>query len=299
MDSLSSRVDGNAREIKALSQQVTKDTRAANMERVNTKSELLRLENKIKERDNTIRTEIARAVREVVGEEISSIRVGEPANESNHTVNSDQIYTVRQVNKYWECRRALRIWPVSGSDMRTALERFLLDKMGLDQEFVRDLGHTDVIRLSGNNAGGTKNKNFKNDEVLVTFANKETRDAVKQAGVNLASHRDSAGIRIQVPGHLMSTFRAFESLAYHLKQKDGELRRVVKFDDDNLNLYMDVKLFGSWRRILPEEATKARLANPKLRSGPDTLTSGAISDILGQEAPYPATGSNSVPLGGE
>ena len=117
---------------------------------------------------------------------------------------------------------------------------------------------------------------------------------VKGKGVNLAKHGQRAGIRIQVPGHLMSNFRALESMAYHLKQKDGGVRRVVKFDEDAQDLFMDIKIAGDWKRIYPDQVRTVQAARPEIKAGPAVLSADAIQSLLGGS---PATGANSAPLG--
>ena len=45
-------------------------------------------------------------------------------------------------------------------------------------------------------------------------------------------------------------------LSYDMKKKNPDLKRNVKFDEDDLGLFMDVQMQrdGPWRRIKPEQA---------------------------------------------
>ena len=107
------------------------------------------------------------------------------------------------------------------------------------------------------------------DEAIVVFSNKETRDAVRSAATNLAGHGKAAGIRMQVPGFLLTNFRALENLGYQMKKVNPSVRRVVKFDDDNMDVMMDVKIGDQWRRVRPADAIRAKKNTPGLpRSGP-------------------------------
>ena len=71
---------------------------------------------------------------------------------------------------------------------------------------------------------------------------------------------------------------------------DSDIRRVVKFDDENMDLMMDVKVGGDWRRVYPADAKAARENHPNLSTGPTTMSSANISDFFSRTTP--ATGAN-------
>ena len=120
------------------------------------------------------------------------------------------------------------------------------------------------------------------DEVIVEFDCKEVRDTVKAQGPNLANYRDEAGMRLHLPNHLQKDFKALMSLSYELKKKNPDLRRNVKFDENDLGLYMDIQIKkdGHWKRVKPDQA---RTANQRsgLTAGPDTLDADDLSALLG------------------
>ena len=96
----------------------------------------------------------------------------------------------------------------------------------------------------------------------MTFSSRECRDRVKAAGINLAGQNE-AGIRIHVPGFLLESFHALQGVGYHMKKKDPDVRRAVKFDDSNFSLVMDIKVKGTWRRITAAEAKEVAKNTPE------------------------------------
>ena len=61
---------------------------------------------------------------------------------------------------------------------------------------------------------------------------------------------------------MMDTFRLLDRHGHLLKEKyKGDLKRHIRYDDDNKSLYLDVKPTKTdpWQRILPEEARRERL----------------------------------------
>ena len=159
----------------------------------------------------------------------------------------------RQDDKYWECRRSIRLWPVA-EPTRECLSRFLVDRLGMKKEEEADLGPITIRKVR-------KRKPRHKDEIVATFDTAETRDYVKSLAPYLANHQDEAGMRLQIPDHLQRLFRVFMNLSFDLKKKHQELKRSVKFDDLGMTLYMDVQLQrdGPWRRIDPDQALKLSL----------------------------------------
>ena len=167
----------------------------------------------------------------------------------------------RQEAKFWECRRSLRLWPVPDPTI-AGVKDFLKEKLNMEDSFLEeDLGGVQVKKCLEKKA---KNKH----EVVVTFEEKQVRDAVKAQGPNLASYREEAGMRLQIPDHLQKDFQALMSVAFDLKKKNPELKRNVKFDEESLGLFMDFqsKKEGQWRRMRPEQAKKALKSRPEKTS---------------------------------
>ena len=154
----------------------------------------------------------------------------------------------RREDKFWECRRTLRIWPVRG-DSREDVVDFLAYKLGLDWQFDDEMGEVVVKKVRDP-------KRKVEGEVAVTFESKEVRDMVEAQAHNLDKYGEEAGMRLQIPNYLQKDFRVLMNLAYNLKKKHPDLKQNVKFDEDNYGLFMDaqVKKDGQWKRVRPEQA---------------------------------------------
>ena len=72
-----------------------------------------------------------------------------------------------------------------------------------------------------------------------------------------------------------------------MRRTDPEVRRVIKFDDENRDVMMDVKINDVWRRVKPAEALRARRNTPNLSSGPAEMSFSNITDFF---APDPSLG---------
>ena len=95
-------------------------------------------------------------------------------------------------DRYWQCRRSLRIWPINGADVRTDLRDFLKTKPRLGPIFLSDMGELSVKRVpAAPTAKITR-------EVITIFSTVEIRDAVRRAAKELAGLSD-AGIRLEIP----------------------------------------------------------------------------------------------------
>ena len=182
----------------------------------------------------------------------------------------------RRENKFWQCRRSLRLWPIKRVDV-TGVKEFLMEKLDMDERFVEhDMGPV-VVRRS------VERKQKNKDEVCVEFENKQIRDLIKAQGPNLAKHREEAGMRLQIPDGLQKDFKALMALAYDLKQTHKELKRNVKFDEENLGLFMDVQTEkdGTWKRIRPHQAYKTLKTR---RNGPEEMEEDEIKSLLGEQS---------------
>ena len=160
-------------------------------------------------------------------------------------------------------RRALRL--VRGLNFEANICMFLMYKLKLPTAFLVEMGNVDVKRIFDARSGALEAgaAPAPTDEVIVTFSSKECRDKVKAAGYNLASHTE-AGMRIHVPGFLVDSFNVLQSLGYHLKQKDGQIQRSIKFDDQNYNLVMDIRTDGVWKRVTEAQAKEIAKDNRTL-----------------------------------
>ena len=194
--------------------------------------------------------------------------------------------TPKQEESYWLHRRSLSVWPVIGEDVSARLKSFLMQKLRMTEENIREVGKIIVKRMKEPTARGRK-------EAFCTFETKEGRDIVKAASRHLAGEGPSVGLRAQFPGFLLDTFRLLETIGHNLRVNDPSVRRSIKFDDSAFSLFMDVKVGDDWKRIFPEEARFSLLANPHLKRGPEELSHDDISSLLAK-AKTPATGANAT-----
>ena len=183
----------------------------------------------------------------------------------------------RQEDRFWTCRRALRLWPLPGGT-RSSLEEYLTTKLRMEERFVREeLGRTEIIP--------NKNPRAKiGNEATVYFESKDVRDYVKSQAHNLAEHGGAVGMRLEIPHHLQKDFRVLMKLLYVLKKKHTQLKRNVKFDEDSLGFFMDIQLRenGNWSRIKPYQARAALANEPQASTGgePAEMEAGDIVDLL-------------------
>ena len=157
-------------------------------------------------------------------------------------------------DKFWRARRSLRLWPVRGGD-RAGLVAYLKEKLRLDDHFVNEeLGEVELFKPRD-----PRQKIKNTDEYVAVFETKQVRDAVKAAAANLANYRDTAGMKLHLPDHLQRDFQTLMNLYFDLKKKNPELKRNVKFDEEDRNLYMDIRLKegAEWRRVKPKQAEAA------------------------------------------
>ena len=200
-------------------------------------------------------------------------------NSVNDRLEQAEFVTKQQKHEdaFWHARRSLRLWPISGGS-KEGLVAYLKDKLRLDGAFIEEeLGETVITKPKE-----PRNKN--KDEFIATFETKQIRDAVKAAATNLANHRDSAGMRLHVPGHLQRDFQALMNLSYDLKKRHIDLKRNIKYDEDDFGLFMDLRLKegDDWKRVKPDQA---RAANKDRRRGTSKdLDSEDLRSLLGESS---------------
>ena len=177
----------------------------------------------------------------------------------------------KQDERFWECRRSLRLWPVPNGS-KASLKEYLTSKLEFEDGFLDDVGEVTIKKV-------VKKKPKYKDEVVVTFEEKAVRDAVKAQAHKLADHRETAGMRLQIPDHLQKTFRSLMNLSYELKKRNPDLRRSIKFDEDTMSMFMDIQTTtgGNWRRVEPEQAAKF---NADKRVGASPIGSEELDELL-------------------
>ena len=196
--------------------------------------------------------------------------------ESSTRVEGSLNRTDKQEAEFWRARRSLRMWPVEAVD-RAGVVEFLQKKLRMDKEFIEEeMGEITVKKVRDPKA---KAKN----EVIVVFETKQLRDSVRAKAANLANFGQNAGMRLELPNHLQKSFRVLMNLAYDLKQKNKDLRRNIKFDEDEMDLFMDCQLDreGEWKRVTPDQAVE--LTKNRRRRGPARFLTDELRSLVGTD----------------
>ena len=178
----------------------------------------------------------------------------------------------RQQEAYNFCRRSLKMWPVSGEDLLDALKVFLSTKLKFSDERIALLGHIEVSRAQTRLAR-------ERNEIIATFESRIERDCVKGAGINLAGQSE-VGMGIHVPGHLMDNLVALNGVGFGIKQRQKDVKRAIKFDDVNQDIYMDICIDGQWKKITPTKARKVAKQIPTL-GGAASLSVEDLTGLVG------------------
>ena len=121
----------------------------------------------------------------------------------------------QQKGRYLRARRSFKIWPVErepNEAMDDAIKRFFVWRMGVPNT-VAQRAQLDTVRA----ADQARNSKIK-AEFVVTFADVETRDAIKSYANGLASSKGEAGLRLDVPPCLkVSEYAARASASAHTR----------------------------------------------------------------------------------
>ena len=179
-------------------------------------------------------------------------------------------------DNYWRCRRALCLRPIDEGEDIGAVRNFLLRHLGLGEDFLADLGPFTVQRIPSGPAAKIKK------EAVVTFATVDARDAVRGAARNLAGKSSDYGVRLELPNHLKSAMSSLQSVAYDIRKKFPGSRTNVLFDDDAMDLVLDLctREGGTWRRL---SSAQAKGRKKKAGEGRQSLEAGEIEALLDDE----------------
>lgn len=184
-------------------------------------------------------------------------------------------WTDKQIESYNFHRRSLRIWPIKGPEIAKNTKSFIQTKLKITGSAYDGLGKMELKKER------LANSRFP-EEVIVIFETKEARDTVKAAGKNLGGET-TAGMRLNVPGFLLDNYRILASIGYNIKESKRDVKRAIKFDDENLDLMLDIRVDNEWRRISPSEARTAARENPNIRIGPKRMQGGDIAAMIGEK----------------
>ena len=87
-------------------------------------------------------------------------------------------------------------------------------------------------------------------------------------------------MRLQIPDYLQRDFQALMSLSYDLKKRHPGLKRNVKFDEEDIGLFMDIKLNEDeeWNRVEPSQAHAAM--KKRKRNGTRSMDDNRLQELL-------------------
>ena len=203
-------------------------------------------------------------------------------------------YSSTQEAEFRLARRSLRVWPITGGnadELWSAAGIFMGTNLGLKGKIDRS-SIEKITRAEIPSGPGVR------DEALIVFVDNKARDLVMGSAAMLAPFTDTdgkptAGMRIEVPTHLMRDFRLLFKYGQNLRGRHGKgTRRHVKFDDISLGLYLNVKLPGdpNWSRVSTEVARRGLRAR-------ELITDSALElrmDITGSPIERPRAASTST-----
>ena len=137
------------------------------------------------------------------------------------------------------------------------------------------------------------------NEILVVFDSSSTRDFVFSHGKNLAADpatgtKSTHGMRLDYPAHLGSDYRALDSYGGKLRKDVGQgFRRNIRFDDDEMGLFMDINFpeQEKWICVTPKMAREKKGENTvRGEAEAAALIDAALEGIV------VVSGANSQPL---
>ena len=197
-------------------------------------------------------------------------------------------------------RRSLRIWPIKGEDadeLDASFKDFAVEALMIPDTVVRKTALAEIIRVR------SSPKNAVYMEALVTFKDQMERDFYFAKAKHLAPYRDesgapTAGIRMDIPEYFSATFTSLNNHGYEIKKANGpDTKRYVKYDEENLSLYLEVRLPGAtkWTRIRPEQARI--YGEEKDRQEYQSIRKTLLRATPSTPTPSPGQNPNLIPLG--
>ena len=201
--------------------------------------------------------------------------------------SNDRRESSQEEKHYWWSRRAVRIWPVaagSNQDLWKATGEFFfrileVPESNLSEDSVESVRKIFPVRSKGKPRSRVK------DEVRVLFKDIETRDMIYSYAPNLAEKRNEAGMRLEVPSHLLGQFKTLEKYGRHLKSTHGQqLKWHIKYDDAELCMFLNVKLSEEdrWSRV------NFNMARDEIRSQEADLASSFRDRLSSAESHAPS-----------
>ena len=195
-------------------------------------------------------------------------------------------------------RRSFRVWPIKGNDsdeLDANFRDFAIEALLIPDTVIRDIRFEEILQVR------TSPQNNVYMEALVTFQDDHDRDFFFSKARNLAEYRDSegrptAGNRLAVPPFLLPIFKLLNEYGYEIRNVNGrDTKRYIKFDDQNLSLFLEVRLSGQskWIKVCLDQARS--YSKEKDRAEYSIIRTGLLSGMNTRSNSNP----NLVPLGSD
>ena len=244
------------------------------------------LHNKIESNTKALKDELRSEFRQEIGEQVAKMTnmIGEVrAQVDSNTASRNN----NQMGRYLRARRSFKIWPLDvdtrdEAKLEQAVRKFFINRMSVPNRTANSVA-LDTIRP----ADQARNSKVVR-EYVITFADVESRDAIKSYAAGLASANGEAGLRLDIPPCLKGSFKVLNDHGISMLRMYGKgVKRNIKFDDRNSDLMMDIKLPTSetWHNITIEQARDAK----KTRDALDmrNIRQAALGAAPGQASVHP------------
>ena len=192
----------------------------------------------------------------------------------------------REERQYWRARRSARFFPIDGTtdeELRKSLADFCIVKLRIPSEDVNDEDVEQIRRVRLRR--GKPNLG----EVIVLFADLDTRDRIASFARNLGMFVDptgkpTAGIRYDIPDHLAGVHRTLLQYGHALwtkYKKDPEFKRNIRFDDVQMTYCLDVKLpqKKNWVTVSYKRALRDRKASINVEAEDDDEMLSTLGEV--------------------
>ena len=170
---------------------------------------------------------------------------------------------------------ASELWKNTGS--------FFYDTLNIPETELTEDSVENVRRVSS----GRRKQARVHDEVVVFLRDVETRDLIYSYAPNLSAHQGKAGIRMEIPCHLLGKFKCLSRYGRNKKEETGrDFKWSIKFEDINQSLAIDVKYPDApkWQRVSAEEILANATTDQRNRLGSaNSQTSGSGEDPIDVE----------------
>ena len=282
IDTIGSSVEANSEAITTLKEEIVKKETAAAKEREDNKSRISDLEERLDRQRSELLDTVSRAVRD----ELKTTNL-------SRTLGADEqlsgTFGSPHTQRFWECRRSLRIWPVPGPNRKASLGLFFRNKLKIDDEdTLEDLANVLVQEARANKGRNT-------DEVVVIFPSKEVRDSVKvTAAIERCFPLITTRRRSSDPPWINAAIRKRikkRKAVYRDEGRSPRWKRLRKVISDMIKRRMDGFHDYQKNHFFGEDAKRHFFRNVKALSSPDkpavfdvrTLFPGKSDEAISQE----------------